>query len=183
MFGCSSKSSKKILIIHQAVDSGEVDMFRLLKTNSDEHNHQQFRLFCRYFIQKYAIIRENFHMNVGEMLLEELFHDEWHLAWIVPLKLFFVRINLVSGDSKLLDGERLIWAIPEERKQHFKWYVLVLMDEVGDCHLTYSQHAAPATVWIIVGGRHDLDDTGSIGHENILLFFFLFHLGGPYQIY
>ena len=54
---------------------------------------------------------------------------------------------------------------------------------VGDCHLSYSEHAAPSAIRVIVGGGHDFVDFIPIGHEYKMVLLLGLHFGLTNEIY
>ena len=54
---------------------------------------------------------------------------------------------------------------------------------VGDGHLSYSEHATPSTVGVIVGGGHNFVDFIPIGHEYEEVVALGIHFGLANQIY
>ena len=122
-------------------------------------------------------------MQVLKLLLDEVLHDEGHLAGVVPFKGFLVGVNLFGGDCELLDGKGAVGVVPEDGEDDVEGDALVGVQEVGDGHLSHSEHAAPAAIGIVVGGRKDLGYFGAIGHEDVLVVFAGLHFGLANQIY
>lgn len=67
MFGSSPECRKEVLIIHDAIDGGKVNLFRFLETNSDEDDHQQFWLFSGYLVQEDTVVSKDFNVDVREV--------------------------------------------------------------------------------------------------------------------
>ena len=61
-------------------------------------------------------------------------------------------IYFFGGDCELLDREGAIGVVPEDGEDDVERDSFVTVEEVCDCHLANSQHAAPAAIGIIVGG-------------------------------
>ena len=76
-----------------------------------------------------------------------------------------------------MDGERLIRVVHEDGKHDAKRDSLMVIEEIGDGHLSNSEHTAPATIGVVVSGRQERPDVGTVGHEDILpLRFFILHI-------
>ena len=79
-----------------------------------------------------------------------------------------------------MDGEGHIAVVPEERSDGGYLGVLLLEEEVGDGHLGHSDHAAPASVGLVVGGWVLFLEMTAVGEADELLF--VLHLFGGEEV-
>jgi hypothetical protein len=79
--------------------------------------------------------------------------------------------------GKRLQGEGHFAIVPEERGNGVQFGWLFLEKQVRDGHLGDSQHAPPAGVGLVVGGREDFLDIVAVGKADIL-FVVLYFLAG-----
>ena len=122
-------------------------------------------------------------MQILKLVLEQIFYDERHLARVVPLERLLVRIYLFRGHCELLNRKGAVRVVPEDGEDDVERDVLVGVEEVGDCHLSHSEHTAPATIRVIVGSRKNFDYFGPIGHQYVFFVFAGLHFSFANQIY
>ena len=92
VFGGASHGSKEIPALHDCLNDGQINGFRLVQANSDHHHYKYLILVSWYLRMKYAVVHEYLYTDTIELLLQQVLYDVPHLTGIVPFVLLFIGV-------------------------------------------------------------------------------------------